>query len=81
MIYIYMIYIYIGTPQFWAPEQILPGNTFWGKLLCPRDCPIQIDAPIIDQVDAPIIDHRRAQNRSGRLIGAKQRFGEKERVC
>ena len=41
-----------GTPQFWAPEQILPGNSFWGKLLCPRDCPIQIDAPIIDQVDS-----------------------------
>jgi len=40
-----------GTPQFWAPEQILPGNTFWGQLACPRDCPIQIEAPIIDQVD------------------------------
>jgi tetratricopeptide (TPR) repeat protein len=41
-----------GTPQFWAPEQILKGYSFWGKLSCPRDCPIQIDAPIMDQVDA-----------------------------
>ena len=41
---VYIQYMYI--------HMYIHIHTYIGKLACPRDCPIQIDAPIIDQVDS-----------------------------
>ena len=49
-IHIHTIYVHIYI-------YIYIIHTYIGKLACPRDCPIQIDAPIIDQVDDSCIPY------------------------